>query len=487
MNYYSENMEANKEAPASWCVLPWSQMSINGNGVYRPCCNAFVNGKRVLLEKTDGKVMRIQDTSFDDVINSSIMRSMRLKMLQGKWPKECSRCEKEFKENTNPMNMRMRSGLSLCVEREDYPDFKKAKALTRNDGSISLKDFPVLFMDIRFGNLCNLKCLMCGPADSSMWYKDYSAVTGKKYFNDAGQKIDLTEKQIFDWSQDSFFLSQVGEHRPSFRKVNIVGGEPLIIKAHYDFLERCVEQGVASKIYLTYNSNITVIPQFVWDLWRNFKEINMNLSVDGFGSVNEFIRYPSKWSKIEKNLQKFDTAKGNFCFQIATCISVLNIWHLPEFIFYIMKRNHLQIGMPNRIIEHQPVHGPERFNISILPDSFKQCLRERFNEYKEKIASFDWLTVCGDSNAGEWDEKVKRACEILDSYIGFMNLKQFDREQISLHRKLFVDRMDKLDKLRGTCWSKTLPELYKHTAEWRKIEWPPHLATQLSKKTSQRQ
>ena len=75
-------------------------------------------------------------------------------------------------------------------------------------------------------------------------------------------------------------------------------GEPLIINAHYDFLQKCVDEGYASKLVIEYNTNITNVPQRAWDIWKHFKNVIVGVSIDGNKEVNDLIRFPSKWRMI---------------------------------------------------------------------------------------------------------------------------------------------------------------------------------------------
>ena len=108
------------------------------------------------------------------------------------------------------------------------------------------------------------------------------------------------KKNVYNWSDDPQLWTQIEKHIHTLRRVYIVGGEPLLIKSHYEFLKKCIEQNVSHKLNIEYNSNITEIPNKVWSLWRQFKNITFHISLDGFGKVNDLIRYPSQWEKIKK-------------------------------------------------------------------------------------------------------------------------------------------------------------------------------------------
>ena len=161
------------------------------------------------------------------------------------------------------------------------------------------------------------------------------------------------------------------------------------------------------------------IPKKAEELWKHFKLVQIGISLDGFGNVNNFIRYPSQWSKIENNLLKLDKLEGKFYLFIKTTVSVLNIWHLPEFIEYIMRSNYRRMNCAANftITNLQFVHGPEHLNSNILNNSFKEKIFNHFDYYKKKISAFDWQSVCGNSKVVSWDNKINRACQILDNCV----------------------------------------------------------------------
>ena len=476
---YEKNIANNHGAPDSWCPLPWSHISIKGNGVYRLCCHSHVSKTGGILKNDAGKPFHISHSDWKTVINSKTMKSIRKHMLKGKWPEECIRCKREYKSNMTSRNTYERNTLASLIESKNYPSYQKAKEQTNKDGSISHKNFPFSFLDIRFGNLCNLKCIMCGPTDSSQWYNDHYKLWGN-HFRDSGEKVTLvpdkkgnmvTERNIYNWSDDPHLWKQIEKHFQNFRRIYIVGGEPLLIKKHYDFLEKCVEKGVAKKLTLEYNSNITWIPEKAWDIWKHFKKVIMGISLDGIGKVNDFIRYPSKWNKIERNLKLFNKAEGNFIIHVTTTVSVLNIWHLPEILKYFIKSNYKNINIWNSssLISPHPAHKPGHLNVNILEDDFKENIKNHFHFYKNNFKDFSWQSKYGSSEKVKWANKIRQAESILDNYISYMQSIKYSKGQLNSFRSKFIHNMDQLDVLRKTDWLKTLPELYESTKSWREL------------------
>ena len=151
-------------------------------------------------------------------------------------------------------------------------------------------------------------------------------------------------------------------------------------------------------------------------------------------------------------------------------ISVLNIWHLPLFIEYIMKLNYKNIGIYSKpLLNPHPVHKPEHLNINILEDDFKEKIAEHFKNYKEKISQYDWQTHCGNSHIHSWEKKIHRASQILDHYTRYLYKVSFSKDKLLKKQKGFIYYMDKLDQIRKTNWTEVLPELYENTLSWRKL------------------
>ena len=479
INDYHKNIKQNEGAPDSWCPLPWAGQHIQASGAYKVCCRT----KNTIRDKK-GMPLHVGETDWENIINNDVMKSVRKDMLAGRWASECGRCQKNFNSNMKSANILSRYKLAKDVEPKGYPGYIKAKNLTKSDGSISLKDFPLFFLDISFDNLCNLKCVTCSSALSTSWLKDDMAIFGKSYFDQStkelvnesliknnGTQKNTSKHTVFPFH--SLILSQIKKHIYQLRRVYISGGEPLLTKSFYKFLKICIENNAAKKITIEFNSNITHIPKPIWDMWKHFKKVQINFSIDGTGAVNDFIRYPSKWNIIENNISRFQKADGNFFCHIYTVVNILNIQHLPKLIEYVMSKNHSHVGSSiYPVIAYNSAVRPPFLNTNILEESFKEKIKTHFEKYKKKISNCDWQLKYGDSQITSWEEKIKSAYQIMDNSINFMQLNSFNKEELKKWKSHFIYFMDKLDRLRGLCWQKTFPELYESTEKWRNLKQP---------------
>ena len=232
-----------------------------------------------------------------------------------------------------------------------------------------------------------------------------------------------------------------------------------------------INKKIAKKVVLIYSSNITSVPLYIMKLWEHFRHVHIGASVDGFGDVNNFVRYPSKWSHINDNLLKLEQSKNdNLSISIEPTISLLNVWHLPEFIEFVMKQNYKKIGSPKLgIIRPHPVHVPHYLNLNILEHPFKEQIKEHFESYKKRFRLSNWNAFHGSSKIWDWSEKITNACKVLDDYASFMYQTKYVEKELLQLRSQFIYFMDKMDKLRGTQWNKIFPELYKSTTGWREL------------------
>jgi MoaA/NifB/PqqE/SkfB family radical SAM enzyme len=390
----------------------------------------------------DGDILRVQTADWKDVINSPKMREVRKAQLNGEWHPYCDRCKRESESG---MDTRMET------ERRIWHDFTEedARAATNEDGSIDPD--PVEFIDIRFGNLCNLKCVMCSPTDSSQWYDDYVKLWGWEGFKDTDGRVQLVKEgnryrpqnNPFEWYDNEHFWQQVNLFRNGFKKMYIVGGEPLIIKEHYDFLQECVDAGIAGNITLEYNTNATTVPQRALDIWKHFKEVRLGISIDAVGEVNDIIRYPSHWDTVCRNIRKLDEADGNYVLWFTVSVSLLNLIDLPRLMKWKLEQNYNRVNTwrDKPIICPHPVHRPPDLNMMILPKELKEEVQRRFD--------YESMSFTHPNPKIEQDFS-----KILNSYIDYMWREDRSDE---LHK--FFTYMDRLDDIRGTNWRSAIPEL----------------------------
>ena len=439
----------------SFCPIPWIMFAIRTNGDVRLCCQANQGPTRAVFTKKDGSVYNLKNELISDSKNADLAKEVRLAMLKGERHEECVRC---WREEASGMRSRRMDEISTWKDVFTYEDAVK---LTDKDGNVP-ENHEAIYYDLRLGNLCNLKCRTCACTDSSGWYNEQYNVYGKDYFFDTHGRVDLIKNESgnweaknkdYDWSISDKFWVDLESKIKHIKHIYIVGGEPLLIKNHLKFLKKCVEQDCAKKMRLEYNTNITVLSDEMLEIWKNFKEVRIGASIDGCGEVNDYIRYPSKWENILKNLKKIDEAEGNFKVWIAFTVQTYNIFYIPEIIKWKLKSNFKRVNnldFPKPFLTFHPLHTPPYLNVKILPLDVKKKIEEKFNDF------YPWVDDWAKKNYPNKQERLSRKIrESLNSYVDYMN-----KEDNSDLMPEFWKFTRKLDKLRNQKIEDSLSEFY---------------------------
>jgi sulfatase maturation enzyme AslB (radical SAM superfamily) len=319
------------------CPMPFAHQHIETNGEIKVCCA----GKYGAHKDTDARPYSIQTHSLSEAWNSEYLKKLRLDLIAGKEPDDCSLCwDTENPERTKGASIRLgatrRIPISTIQDRIDY-------AIAHNG---ELDQLPYDFQ-IMTGNLCNLACKMCGPRFSSQWSKFFSnaGYTSVKeiVFNKDSLNFGGGEEigEIHDWPITHPLRNIFENTFKDIKYIFFTGGEPTLILQNIEFLEFLIEKDVSKNIELRISTNCTNINKRLLDTLSKFKQVNFNLSIDGIGDIIHIQRYPSNWAMIEKNVHTLlEWSKVHPEIQTSFCInyvwSSLNFHQLNEFLTYVM-------------------------------------------------------------------------------------------------------------------------------------------------------
>lgn len=419
----------------TFCPIPWIFQAARSNGDARVCCQANVTKNKGVIRKPDGTPYNAGRDNLDDSRNAELMRIMRQNMLNGVWSEECGRCQTEEQNGLESRRMYENAHWSYDVE--------QARRETADDGSIDIHATPLRYYDLRFGNFCNLKCRMCGPTDSDSWYSDWIKLTGRDEFNEPSGPVKIRQMgnrlhaDGYDWPNYEPFWETLEANSHNIEQVYFAGGEPMLIERHYDFLEKCVDLGVAKNMLIEYNTNATTLPTRVTGLWTHFREVRIGASVDGMGSVLEYQRNPAKWSKIHRNLIKIDQLPRNCYSWLAVTVTAYNVLHLPDFMRWKLSESGFERINSSRgkpIVTPHVAHHPQHLNIRVLPDGMKELVTDKYAEFVQ------WL------RDQEYPEHVVSAGErVSNSVVNYMNSDSYHEQ----HWTQFKSYTHGLDQLRN--------------------------------------
>lgn len=349
--------------------MPWIHLATHPHGGVTLCCiadhtNSESRAKN--FDETGNPIwLTLGKDSIDDIMNSDYYKQTRLQMLNGEVPKACERC---FIEEQNGIRSKR------LEENENYKDFTIENAKSITDGSGKIK-VPMKFVELRLGNLCNVKCRSCNPASSTKWVKEYKELEKNFDFVTSYRWVD-----DFSWIENDKFWDDLFDNSDELEMIYINGGEPTLVKKHWEYLDKLVEKDMAKNISLWYSINMTNLPPKTFDVWKKFKNVRISCSIDDIGARNLYLRYPTKWDSVLKNL---NLLLGEKYLDVSVCqtISFLNVFYMDEFYDYF--HNHRKLH-----VHQNMVYDPEFLSPWILPLKIKQDIVDRCEKVMDK-SDFD--------------------------------------------------------------------------------------------------
>lgn len=420
-----------KKTTDTFCILPWIHLSTRPNGTMRVCCQGNASGATasnkqfnpnvgLLKDDESGFPVNLKTTDFLTGWNSKYMRDIRKAMLAGEKPLSCMKC---YKEETTGFRSKRQWETDYWIQRVDV------QSLLNNTDETGSVPPQIAYIDLRFGNKCQLACVMCSPHDSSGWIKDFNKIfpqitneSLKGVFNwDDKSKINGAS---FNWHKNNpVFWEQLFQQIPNMQQLYFAGGESLIIDEHYTILEECIRQGHAKNLELRYNSNGIEWRDDLFDLWKQFKLVRFHFSVDDLFARNDYIRYPSKWDRIEQVMHILDNeTSDNVEVTIACAVQFFNVYYLPDLIKWKLEQGFKKINMHPQDgggIAFHFVYLPPHLNVKVLPKWFKKKVREKYEQFIPWWEQ-NWHLGVKDGTDYETWKKDESGLEKLNGILSFM-------------------------------------------------------------------
>ena len=349
------------------CILPWISVEATSMGTTRPCC----------LYTEEIPDIDLKKHTLEDAFNSKTMRDLRRSFRRGEKPIGCERCWME--EDAGKKSKR-----EYMLEK-----FRHIDVDYDNTKGESLQ-----FLDLKLGNICNLKCRICRTWSSSKWGQEEL-----DYYNPAY----AGNSQIKDWLKagqwprtSSKFWDNMDILLPQIKYFEFTGGEPFLIKQHFDLLERAVEKGYAKNIDIHYNTNTTKLPK-QHQIWQHFKHVQIAFSVDNTEERFEYERYGAKWRTSNKNILAInalrDSGAYNMDTQLCATWNIQNIYYIDDVLTWADTMNFDSIHF-------NLMHDPWEMAISNTPTSAKpelmiylQKCRVKHEKYAKDIESLQHIVM----------------------------------------------------------------------------------------------
>ena len=349
----------------TFCVLPWVSLEASPIGTVRPCCLADDE-----ILDNNGDKFQLSTASFVDVQNSDHMRKLREKFLAGEKPQTCRRCWSEERSGRTSKRMHTLNRLKHMLPDQQWTADTK----------------PLMFLDLKLGNICNLKCRICGSWSSSQYAteeinalpKDENKKNNYHYFMLRAGAWPRENKKF--WEEIDIILTDI-------RYIEFTGGEPFMIDEHFDMLQGIIDRGIAGQVEIHYNTNGTQYPARGEAIWRHFKTVEIAFSIDDIGARFEYQRTNADWAVVLDNITSFQylkTQMPNLQLQCCSTVNVFNVRYIDELAHWIALQKF-------DFVYWNMMHDAWYFSIATLPDTAKATITEHLRganvppQYREEF------------------------------------------------------------------------------------------------------
>jgi MoaA/NifB/PqqE/SkfB family radical SAM enzyme len=318
-------------------MLPWISIETSPIGTARPCCLA-----KEEITDSNGNKFDLNQTDLETIYHSEYMQNLRRQFRNGEQPETCKLCWDE--EAAGRTSKRMYSQIRL---KELYPlvDWQ-------NDNPDQL-----WFIDLKLGNICNLKCRICGSWSSSKWATEELEYMPKSF--NKKEHIAYTWLKQGSWprNQDTKFWENLRKLLPNIKYFEFTGGEPWLIEEHFELLSFAASEGYSKNIDIHYNTNATqsVLPHV--DLFAQFGRVDIAFSVDNVGDRFEYERYGALWDQANEHIDTVHTVAEYWCSNITTqlcfTVNIQNVYYLDELLAWADTK---KFGSIHFNMLHSPKH-----------------------------------------------------------------------------------------------------------------------------------
>jgi len=361
-----------------FCVLPWISLEASPIGTVRPCCLADDE----IVDNTGNK-FKLLNSTFTDIQSSNHMQSLRQEFLNGQQPKTCRRCWAVEASGGTSKRMHTLNRLKHMGISPEWSEDAK----------------PLMFLDLKLGNICNLKCRICGSWSSSQF-----ATEELKFVKD-NKKQSFHYQMLKDgaWPREnSQFWTELDDSLNDIRYLEFTGGEPFMIQEHFDLLQTLVDQGVAHQVEIHYNTNGTQYPDHAEKIWNHFKHVEIAFSIDDIGSRFEYQRTNAVWSEVCANIELFKQMRDrnrNISLQVCCTVNIFNVYYLLDVAQWISNQGF-------DYVYWNLLHDAPWLSVANLPIYAKEHIANHLNtqtfplDYKVEIQKIIEFMYIGTSSDG---------------------------------------------------------------------------------------
>ena len=340
----------------TYCVHPFISSSLQSDNIVLPCCQ-FMN------EAPFKKIIPI-----NQVRNGEFMNDMRSRMLNGEVVEGCQ-----------------------CFE-EEAAGITATKRIHGNTKYEFTKDTKLRRLELNLDNVCNLKCRSCGSPYSHLIFDDELALYG----------TTLSEKK---YSKNTMYDDVDVEF---LEEIEVFGGEPMLSPNTSAFFKKLKDNNKFQDLSIILSTNCTIEPiDVILDGLIECKSLDINLSIDAYGKLNDYVRHGSNFEIIVRNMDFYKNLR------------------------LLRKEKHTQIRV-HSVISVYTVNEIDLLN---------QFVKEKFPEFEKSYQVMQYPTWMNIKNTNkEFKDQVRS--KILDENI--ISYLDSDGEDLIPHLINFTNELDEM-------------------------------------------
>jgi len=419
-----------------YCHQLMKGMSISSTGIIRPCCALHIAECHAHLPEYS--LCNSPHQQLPNFLNLELLTTIRKDLKNGIQSPICQSCWDA--ESAGLLSMRQ-----IHNNMNESSTFANKWDTVSDEGIVDISS--ITYMDISLGNTCNLKCRSCNVFCSDQWIDEAENYLSNYLleYNEFtfGQARAMTKHQ---WYIDKFNSGFFDNILPNIQHINFLGGEPLMVKEHYNFLSYIIDNGWSKTMSLSYNTNGTLVPDEILAIWKNFKNVSVGISIDATDELAYYVRYPSNWDVINKNVHAliaYAEEYTNIRIQIHTTVSVLNIEQLHTVINWNIELYKLgnfyseaydsTYGIVNALPHINVVDTPSYLHLRNIPNEMKPIISQQLEDI--------WQTYNDFSIIPSWNEPQLKRIHNLKSLV--------EQEQNKEEWELFIAITKESDSYRN--------------------------------------
>lgn len=398
-----------------YCVTAYKGFRIAPQGACQLCCKS----EEDLTDRENNPAV-VGKNSIEEIFYGAKATEIRTALKNGIRHPNCKKCWDE--EDAGIMSKRLHDNRRAPYYwgNEEYDEFYN-------------KDLPVVpeHVEFNFGNMCNLKCRICGPWSSSFWKKEYKDL----YLpNETNANYESTFRHWSGpWTNDNPVWNDIDTHLQKFKKIDIFGGEPFLVERQWEMLRKSVANGWSKYQSLHFNTNGTQFKEEHIKLLPEFERVFLSFSIDGIEEKFEHQRHPAIWKEALQNILAFKELSikyPNISVNVCNTVNIQNVFYIPETMKFFAEHD--------IVVYMNYCHWPLHYNAKNIPETIKQKIFQHYEQFNDPWIKQNLADVRGHMSS--------QICDI-DQWNKFLDItKRTDEYRKENSRAVFPEFWNLIDE-----------------------------------------